>query len=55
MSLTPFRAAACEEMEEFCSLDEKLLGQVTCSDLLSDLKDQRNISLSLRFYSRRLY
>lgn len=55
MSLTPFRAAAWEEMEEICSQVEKLLGRVMCSDLLSDLKDWKNISLSLGFYGRRQY
>lgn len=55
MSLTPFSAAAYEEMEEICSQDEKLLGRVTYSDLLSDPEDQRNITLSFRLYGRRLH
>lgn len=55
MSLTPFSVAACEEMEEICSQNEKLLGRVMCSDLLPDPEDQRNITLALRLHGRTLY
>lgn len=54
MSLTTFSAAACEEMEEICSQNEKLLGWVMCIDLLPDPEDQRNITVAHRLHGRRL-
>lgn len=47
MSLTLLSAASCEEMEEICSQDEKLLGRVMCSDLHPDLKTRGTLLFHL--------